>query len=364
MPSLPPRANRVLQAVDMLKDEIMSGSLKGGLPGERELARRLRVSRITLKGALEILEKEKWLTPSEPRKRRRILKKAKGGVSDAHGCRGKTVVTLAPLDLFEMPSTVRLQHSKIGAYLSGSGVSFKHRTLDVTHLKRPGHRLQEFVMQNPADLYLLLLATKEVQQWFSETNTPCIVLGSAWPQFGLSSSDWDQRALGFHLGSMLTRRGHHQIGIIFPDPPKYGMELFLEGLKGSSPDLNIQLSPQDFDPDSIKKGLVSLLQDPSSRPTVILLPRVFYVMAAVTVLPSLGVRIPEDVSLLCLVYDDSFQFFHPSVAGYQVDTGEQAKVVSNLVVEKLRHPNTQFVKNALIMPDFVPGASFAESKKV
>lgn len=45
MPALPPRNNRVLQAVGALKEEILTGHYAGTLPGEPELAQRLRTSR-------------------------------------------------------------------------------------------------------------------------------------------------------------------------------------------------------------------------------------------------------------------------------------------------------------------------------
>lgn len=363
MPALPPRNSRVLQAADALKDEISRGGLSGMLPGERELAKRLRVSRITLQGALQILEHEQWVSPSEPRKRRSVLKPLEEVASERNlACEGKVVVTLSPLEMTELPGTVRLVHSRIHTHCADAGIKIKHRSLDVTHMKRPAHRLREFVLKNPGDVYLLLLSTREIQEWFSKSGLSSIVLGSGWPEFGLSSADWDQRALGVHTGAMLSRMGHVRVGMLYPTPAKYGMELFHEGLKSLGQGLDIRISRQDFDPDSILRGLIALVKDPATRPTVLILPRVFYVMVAATALPSMGIRIPEDVSLLCLVYDDSFRYFVPNVAGYKVPADLYARSIYKLIIDHLLHAGSVANRDALVMPEFVPAPSLGSRK--
>lgn len=357
MSALPPRDNRVLQAVDLLKEEIGAGRLAGPLPGQRELAKRIRVSRVTLQKALSLLEQDGWVSPSKPRCRRVILIDHASHLGQDHQCHGKTIVTLAPLKMAEMPATVRLDHSHLNSYCSEVGIRLMHRVLDVAHLKRPSHRLKEFVKQNPADLYLLLLSSKETQEWFGRTQTPCIVLGTAWPHCKLSSADWDQHALGLHAGGVLTRMGHTRVGMIYPDPSKHGIELFVEGLKKASPDMHLTLARQDDAPESILRALISLVQNSKGRPTAIILPRVFYVMVAISALPSMGLKIPENISILCLVYDETFRYFHPNVAAYRVAAYAYPKAIFKLAVDKLMHPDTETNENAMVMPDFISAAS-------
>lgn len=58
-----------IQAVNLIKDEVASGALSGGsrLPPERELCQQLRISRVTLRKALNQLVEDGVLSPSHGR---------------------------------------------------------------------------------------------------------------------------------------------------------------------------------------------------------------------------------------------------------------------------------------------------------
>mgnify|MGYP006077532233 CR=1 FL=1 len=357
VPSLPPRDNRVLQTVDFLKKEMMSGRLTGLLPGERELCKRFRVSRVTLRKAMQILEDEKWISVSTPGCRRQTLKHGKSDISIATDCVGKTVVVLSPHDLGDLPGMERLHHTRLNSYCSRAGITLMHRALDLTQLKRPAYRLQEFIKQNPADIYLLLLSSKETQQWFFNNNIPCIVLGSVWDDHELPSADTDQKALGVHVASTLIRLGHKRVGMLYPEPEKRGMQMFVKSLEDTSPEMNLIKVKQDDSPESVMKALLSLVADEATRPSVIILPRLTYAAMATGLMPSLGLKIPEQVSLICLVHDESLLFCHPQVAGYGVPEDAYPKAIFNLVVKRLLHPDTKELEHALVMPNFIQAES-------
>src|SRR5437868_5906891 len=68
---LPQRHSLVSQTTDILREEIARGAWAKFLPGERELAIRLCISRPTLRAALDILRREGVIEVSE-RTRRKI----------------------------------------------------------------------------------------------------------------------------------------------------------------------------------------------------------------------------------------------------------------------------------------------------
>lgn len=78
MPSLPPRDNRVLLAMDSLKDDIQNGKLRTILPSERELAQRLRISRKTLGKAVSMLEVRTMAGIRSSRSKKANLQKLQG----------------------------------------------------------------------------------------------------------------------------------------------------------------------------------------------------------------------------------------------------------------------------------------------
>ena len=76
MSNLPRRVSLVAQTQEILRDMILRGTWERWLPGELELTRRLRVSRITLRAALQELERAKLVKAGQG-KRREIIKKAR-----------------------------------------------------------------------------------------------------------------------------------------------------------------------------------------------------------------------------------------------------------------------------------------------
>ena len=361
MSSVPPRESRVMLTAKAIQQEILASSLSETLPGERELARRFRVGRVTIIGALKFLENERWISPAHAGQRRRILKSvrsSKSGKSSSRGqLKGKTIVVLAPAELDHLPTYERLNYMRMVSFFASSGISIRFRVLDLNNYKRPGHRLREFFQKNPAELYLLQLVSKEVQLWFQRHSVPALVLGSTWPGCSLPSVDMDQRALGVHAASLLERNKHHHVGILYPMPEKQGMRLFKDGFDSSANVSKLIVAQVDDTPESLVRGLRSLMKNELERPTVIILPRIPYVMTAITLLPSIGYRVPEDVSLLCLVYDETFEFFVPTVAGYRNSTDAYAKAVFEMAVKLLRHSGASNKEKTLIVPNFVPAPS-------
>lgn len=363
MASIPPRDSRVLQTVDQLQQEILSGALQGPLPGERELARQLRIGRVTLRSALKILEEKQWVSISKPGVRRTTLKRPqKQGASTQKtqaNYQGKVVVTLAPQDLADLPTNERLNYARLQAYCSSAKVTLRHRKLDTTHLKNPDHRLREFIKQNPADLYLLQLVNQETQLWFSNEKISSIVLGSVWPDCDLPSVDYDQKALGLHAASTLSRLGHKKVGILYPTPERQGLKLFQQGFLAAAVETELVLTKMEDSPESVSKALHSLISNTSKQVTAIILPRIPYAISATTKLANSGVNTPKDISLLCLVYDELLKYTHPPIAGYDISIDQFPKAIFDLIVDKLLHPETVSSEATLVMPNFIPADSLA-----
>lgn len=357
--SIPPRDNRVLQTVGALKANISSGKLRGDLPGEAALAKSLSVSRVTLRKALQLLEEEKLLSSTSRGYRRRVLCQP-SATEPEHGgsLEGKMVVTFSPQSRENLPAIVRLYQARIQAHCAGAGMSHDLAVADLSKLRRPGHRLSEFVKQNPADVYLLLLSTQEIQQWFDRQGIATIVLGTTWPDCSLPCVDVDLRAIGLHAAQMFYRTGHHKVGFLFPQPVKQGIVQFIEGFSSFESGVELVMADQDDSPESILKALHGLIDSPD-RPSAIILPRIPYVMTAVSYLPTVGLKVPEAVSLLSLVYDSSFEFYYPNIAGYRIDHKQAAKKVLTLIQELLLYPDIKLSRRILLMPDFIQGESLA-----
>jgi DNA-binding LacI/PurR family transcriptional regulator len=67
-------------------------------------------------------------------------------------------------------------------------------------------------------------------------------------------------------------------------------------------------------------------------PTGILISHPRYLLTAMTYLAKLGLRVPEDVSLICMGDDEFLAHLVPSIARYAIDCSDYAKRFSHLVL--------------------------------
>ena len=73
MPRIPQRSSLVAQVADSIREAIEAGKWSGELPGEHDLCVQLRVSRMTLRGALDSLESQRSIKRGGHGKRTCIL---------------------------------------------------------------------------------------------------------------------------------------------------------------------------------------------------------------------------------------------------------------------------------------------------
>jgi DNA-binding GntR family transcriptional regulator len=78
MEMIPERRSLVAQAVEILRASIKDGEWERHLPTEAQLRERMQVGRNTVRAALAVLEKEGWITPGRPGRRREVLRRRRG----------------------------------------------------------------------------------------------------------------------------------------------------------------------------------------------------------------------------------------------------------------------------------------------
>lgn len=359
MPSLPPRDNRVLLTVDALKREIQKGWFVKVLPGERELAQRLRVSRKTLRKALEILESTQVIGPGHRGRRRQILLGQSKQITEhkISVLKGKSVVTMAPHPLNQMGEGERLFQSRLGNYCTRAGLTLMHRHLDVRHMKRPAYRLREFVQQTPADIYLLQHSTPHIQQWFERQKIQSVVLGGSWSGSALPKVDVDQKAIGVHAASVLQRHGHKDVAMLYPKPEKRGLQILAESFQLAAPGIKLRLIGYQETPESATGAITRLLTEATSKPTALVTPTISSMVTAFSTAAGLGLKIPRDLTLLSLTHDEILLHFQPSIAGYHIRMDDYPRAVFKMLSNLLLHPGSSLEKQVLITPDFVAGDS-------
>lgn len=349
-PIRPQRSSLVAETVRVLRQGIQSGLWRGHLPGERVLCSQWQISRPTLRAAMEVLQREKL-------------------VEVAHGCRTKvltkppakspvtlTVGLLSPEPLHAMPPFVMLWVDELRGQLANEG-----HLLQVVvgragfGRKNPARALESLIAGTPAAAWVLYQATEAMQRWFSEHDTPCVVVGSSFPGTDLSAVDRDYRAACRHAVGLFAGRQHKRVALLIRRE-QLGGDIesergFLEGLESFA---QRGVSGTICRHDGTNAGLCAKLDDllaEKPRPTALLVARSAAVLTVLTHLLRRGVRIPQDMALVCRDDDTFLDSTEPRVARYAVSPAAFAKRVHRMVVGLVQDGLVR-EGNVRVMPTF------------
>ncbi|EEF62353.1 substrate-binding domain-containing protein [Pedosphaera parvula] len=353
---VPKRVSLSSQVADILRDGMMSGIWTEWLPGERLLCERLKVSRPTLRAALEKLEKEGWLRVDSTRCRR-ILRPALAGKQVTN-----VVGLLTPLPLYAVPPLTLFWIDELRDHLTEAGYRLEIHYGERFYRENPKKSLAGLVQQTRAAGWVLWLSSARMQRWFSEQKVPCLLMGSSHHGISLPSLDLDQRAVCRHAVSQFYARGHQRIAFIIHTG---GFAGDLESVEGVH-EAHTQFAPAAPAPeivwhDSSPEGIVHRLDAlfASSRPpTAFLVARSAAALTVVGYLLKRGLRFPKDALLISRDHDPFLEYMVPTVARYALNPRHYAKVASRMVIQ-LASGMPLLQKEIRLTPELVKGETFS-----
>ncbi len=350
-PSLrPQRSSLVAETARALRQGIQSGLWRGHLPGERVLCAQWQVSRPTLRAAIDMLQREKLVVV-------------------AHGCRTRllakppakapltlTVGLLSPEPLHLMPPFVMLWVDELRGQLAAEGHLLQVMVGRAGFGKKnPSRALESLVAGTPAAAWVLYQATEAMQQWFSDKSLPCVVVGSSFPGTELPAVDRDYRAACRHAVGVFAGRGHKRVALLIRRE-QLGGDIesergFLEGLESSAAR---GITGTICRHDGTQAGVCAKVDDLLAgrpRPTALLVARTAAALTAVTHLLGRGVRIPQDMAVLCRDDDTFLDSTVPRLSRYAVSPEDFAKRVHRMVVGLVQEGVVR-EGNVRVMPAF------------
>lgn len=113
----------------------------------------------------------------------------------------------------------------------------------------------------------------------------------------------------------------------------------------------------DSDADALCRQLDGALR-PAQRPTAFVVSHTHHYATVATHLASRGLRVPDDVSLICRSEDPFLQFMRPKPAFYRANM----EVAAKLLFDRVRHAVEGSAKpgdQRLLVPELVAGGSVA-----
>lgn len=350
------RASVADQAAAALRESIRQGVWGDLLPGEHELARRLNISRPTLRAALARL--------------------AEDGVIEVHRGRRTRVSAAGPGSCAEVPPTVCLvvparreaqglaDHpviTQMRALFAVQGVGWEEVFDHALARRDPEVRLSQLVHNRRHVCWLLLSASAALQRWFEVSRLPTLVLGSCHDGIRLPSVDLDYYAIGWHAAGCLAKSGHRRVAIVLPHRALAGDLACLHGLVDYSRRLREPIAVTEVVAGPTRASFVAaltrLLARPE-RPTAIFCIHVAEMLLVLAHVLRSGLRVPEDLSLLCRETIPAVDAGLPELTRYGRQVVRQANLAVRIARSMLAGQHVP-ARAHMIMPTFLPGGTLA-----
>lgn len=340
------------QVAHALRHEIARRTWEHALPGERQLAERLQVSRKTIRKALAELRSEGVLA----------TRRSRGSQIVATGPRSRPatsrVALLLPEPLEGSRPFTALWVNRLMSLLQESG-----HPLQIFHGRKyyganAGRSLARLTSENAARCWIIARSHRPLQEWFARSGIPALIAGSAHPGVALPSVDVDHRALCRHSASHLLRHGHRQLALFLEDAGHGGdaasEQGFREGVVANAGAPEPIICRTERSADSIIRELKRLLAR-KEPPTGLLLANSYSYLTVLSYLGSLGLRVPRDMSVISRDEETFLHFMYPTPTYYSTKPAAFAHALHQGLKRVLNGESSAFALR--IMPDLVRGDS-------
>ena len=361
-------AQRVLladQVARTIEHEIAAQRWCEWLPSERSLQRLLNVSRQTIRAALAQLEVRRTVAV-QPYRGYRII-----GVPAASRTGGKPplrdVGLICPEPVFRMPPRFIKVMDILRELCASAGYNLE--VIEGQRFTRtdPGRLMPRLVRIEPKACWVLVLANRPLQEWFARRGLPVVVYGNVYPELSLNGTGVDYRACIRHATAHLLAKGHRRLAFVAYDLRRAGEEDSRRGFHEAfaahrgTPAVPRVIERPDGDANALCRQLDGVLNS-AQRPTAFVISHTHHYATVATHLAIRGLRVPDDVSLICRSEDLFLQFLRPTPVFYRANMDLSARLLFDLVrhaIDGTAKPSAQ----RLLVPEMVTGESVGPPPK-
>lgn len=350
------------QVADAIAQNIERGIWAEQLPPERYLARSLQVSRRTLRSAIKILRKENVLL-TMPGLGSQITRSSRAQTGSS--ARRKVVGLMMPESFDQMKPSTMVFIDELRTLFYAKGLRLEVHVGHRYYSNRPSSALVELTTRHPSDGWILVYSNLINQSWFKTRKIPAVIAGTAHDEVDLPDVDVDMLATCRHAANLLVQKGHRRLALILEDPhlpnEKKSEEGFRDGARSpGKEDVGIHVWRYPGDLRRVRYLAERLIKGPEAV-TAALVTNAYQYLALFSVLTRMGVRIPEDISLISRTDEPFFQFLEPEPARYTCGPQVRAKAVLLALLRTIK--GEQLPKRHFwLVPNFITGETVAAPK--
>jgi DNA-binding LacI/PurR family transcriptional regulator len=354
MKRLPQRTSLAAQTAEVLREVIASGQWPHWLPGELELMQRMHVSRVTLRAALAVLERENLITGGQG-KRREVQQPIAGNIKPQLR---RTVVLLTPAPLHRLPAATVFWMDELREHLDAAGWPLEIHESAAAYRRRPAHALEELAARLAPAGWVIFRSTPEMQRWFSDKGFPAVIAGSVYPNVPLASVDVDYFAGCRHAAGRMLAAGHQRMAILRPDTSLAGDLESVEGFRAGAKDAQVSEVLHDATTPGVCLRLDQLFAQ-SPAPTGLLVFHASHLLTVIGWLQRAGRRVPQDVSVLCRDDEPILDAVIPTPSRYTLNPLLFARKISRAVLGLVTGGGNPL--RSRLLPTFVRGETLAKA---
>ena len=312
------------QVVEWLREGAHAGRWSAGLPGLGTLAKEFGVAEGTVRRAVRLLEKEGVFSYAGAGRRRQVAPgQANGHTKPARSLR----VAVLLRDRLENDSAgFRWAMATAQAKIEAKGHHMVILKKTQADFQFDDSRIIRMLRKEAADLWILVAGSPHLMKWFAAQDKRVFAIGGAY--WGMPKvAGAGANAISAHLETIrrLCALGHRRIVFLMPSfvrqvdgkPSSIAKmimeELAAHGISGGS----YHLPEFEETPEGLRARLDALFR--VTPPTAIFATYPGWMFGVLSYLAARGLKVPDDVSVVCGNEASGFVWMQPPVSHYQHD---------------------------------------------